>query len=286
MLDVGGLWVVPQDADPVEVVTDVRNQGLRALEIHRRDLGFLRELPDLAYLHLGDVYDTRPLHDLERLVGLSVSSWEGTIDFRAFPELESFHVTECARKPEGLETLLAGHPKLRHLGIGRYRYPDLAPLANLRLERLYLGDSRHLRSLAGAERLAPTLEALDLFISPYLESLDGIEALDGLQALELASLRHVTTLEFASRLPRLRFLSVFDLKNVESLWPLADHPTLEFLAFGRVRDLDLDPLTRIPNLRLVLTGRYRWNRDVHSFPYLHDVPWDHPDRIAWQGARP
>ena len=61
------------------------------------------------------------------------------------------------------------------------------------------------------------------------------------------------------------------LRNVETLRPLAHHPSLEFLYFGRVRDLDLDPLATIPNLRQILTGAYRWNRDVHSFPYRPEV---------------
>ena len=157
MLDVGGLWVVPLDADPVDVAAEVRDGPFARSTSCGRDLGFLRELPELAYLQLRDVSDTRPIHYLERLRGLSVSSWEGTIHFHALPELESFGVTECSRKPQGLETLLAGHPTLRHLGIGRYRYPDLAPVASLLLVKLYLGDSRHLR-LAGAETVAPTLE--------------------------------------------------------------------------------------------------------------------------------
>jgi hypothetical protein len=75
---------------------------------------------------------------------------------------------------------------------------------------------------------------------------------------------------------------VFDLKNVESLRPLAGHSALEYIGFGRTVDLDLEPLTTIPNLKLILTGsRYPWNRDVHDLPYWHDVPPDDPRRLEW-----
>lgn len=283
ILDAGGLWIVPADAEPSAVVAEVRERRLRALEVNAADLAFLRDLPALEFLQLRDVADVKPLHRLHRLRGLHVSgTWDGTIDFQAFPRLESFGVVECPRDGGGLDTLLAGHSTLRSLAVGRYRHPDLTPLAGLSLERLSLGDSRTLQSLDGAGALAATLKKLDLYLCPYLESLAGIELLRGLQAVALASLRHVTTVEFAAALPGLRHLDAFELRNVKSLWPLAAHPSLEFAAFGRVRDLDLDPLTTIPKLRLILTGTYRWNRDIHSFPYMHDVADDHPARVAWR----
>ncbi len=96
----------------------------------------------------------------------------------------------------------------------------------------------------------------------------------------------ITTLDFVPRLPRLRHLDVFDLKNVESLWPVAGHPSFEFLAFGRIHDLDLEPLARLPRLKMILTGSgYRWNRDVHSFPYMHDFSPDHPTIAEWRALQ-
>jgi hypothetical protein len=95
-------------------------------------------------------------------------------------------------------------------------------------------------------------------------------------------LRHITTVEWAAGLPRLRLLDVFDQAGIESLWPLAGHSSVEFLTFGRVRDLDLDPLDRIPNLKLFLTGHYRWNRDLSEFPeYMSTMPADHPARLEY-----
>ena len=98
----------------------------------------------------------------------------------------------------------------------------------------------------------------------------GVVAIEGL--------RQITALDWAARLPRLRLLDVFEQKGIESLKPLAGHPSLEFLTFGRVKDLDLEPLGLIPNLKLFLTGTYRWNRDLSEFPYMHNLPRDHQVR--------
>ena len=84
---------------------------------------------------------------------------------------------------------------------------------------------------------------------------------------------------------RLRLLDVFDQKGIESLWPLAGHPSLEFLTFGRVNDLDLEPLEPNPNLKLFLTGHYRWNRDLTEFPYMHHLAADHPARRAYHSLK-
>ena len=115
--------------------------------------------------------------------------------------------------------------------------------------------------------------------------MEGIELLSRLEIVEIEGLRHITTIDWAARLPRLRLLDVFDQLEIESLWPLADHPTLEFLTFGRVRDLDLEPLARIPNLKMYLTGHYRWNRDLRGFPYLHHLPANDPARTAYYSLK-
>ncbi len=174
-------------------------------------------------------------------------------------------------------------PLLESLAIGRYRHDDLTPLGGLPLRSLAL--SGRLSSLAGARALAPTLERLSLDAAPNLASLDGIELLSRLEIVEIDGLRHITTIEWAAGLPRLRLLDVFGQKGIESLWPLADHPSIEFLTFGRVRDLDLGPLERIPHLKLFLTGHYRWTRELSAFPYMHHLPADHPARTAYYSLK-
>jgi hypothetical protein len=243
-------------------------------------------LPQLEYLTVTDVQDPAPIHRLEDLRGLHVSgTWNGRIDFQRLPRLESFSVVECPRDEGGLDSLFVGHASLRHLAVQRYRHSDLTPLRDLELETLYVGYTRTLTGLDGIEALGSTLWGLGLYACSNLSTLTGISALPGLVSMELGSLRHITNLEFVQELPRLRHLDVFDLANIQSLGPLSDHDALEFVSFGRIRDLDLEPLTRLPRLKLFLTGHYRWNRDIHSLPYAHDFPQDHPALAEWRALQ-
>ena len=284
-IEAGGRWVAFGQPDPDELVAEIKTRAVRSLVSFQRDLSFLRLVPQLQFLVVSsDPGDVAPIHALADLRSLSFTgTWGGRLDFRAFPKLESFGVIECPRDEGGLDTLFGGHPTLGSLAIGRYRHDDLTPLGGLRLRWLALNG--RLSSLAGARALAPTLERLSLDAAPNLASLEGIELLSRLEVVEIEGLRHITTIDWAAHLPRLRLLDVFDQAGIESLWPLADHPSIEFLTFGRVRDLDLDPLGRIPNLRLYLTGHYRWNRDLGDFPYMHHLPADHPARTAYYALK-
>lgn len=287
MRDAGGLWVASGAADPAAIVAEVKQRGIRALEVHQRDLSYLAELPDLEFLAVrSDPVDVTAIGAMSRLRFLSFSgTWGGRLDFGAFPRLEWFNVVECPRDGGGLETLLRGHDRLYELALGRYPWSDLVPLGNLDIRRLLIWDTRSLTSLRGGEALAATLRALDLAVCPRLASLDGIDALVDLEVLILDRVRSVTTLDWVARLPRLKYLDVQELKDVQSLGPLAGHPALEFVAFGRVRDLNLDPLAEIPNLKVFNTGTYRWNRDLHQFPYLHDVGPSSPLALRYQAMR-
>ena len=284
-IEAGGRWVAFGQPDPDELVAEIKTRAVRSLVSFQRDLSFLRLVPQLQFLVVSsDPGDVAPIHALADLRSLSFTgTWGGRLDFRAFPKLESFGVIECPRDEGGLDTLFGGHPTLGSLAIGRYRHDDLTPLGGLRLRWLALNG--RLSSLAGARALAPTLERLSLDAAPNLASLEGIELLSRLEVVEIEGLRHITTIDWAAHLPRLRLLDLFDQAGIESLWPLADHPSIEFLTFGRVRDLDLDPLGRIPNLRLYLTGHYRWNRDLGDFPYMHHLPADHPARTAYYALK-
>lgn len=218
MLDVGGLWWARPPVDGSRVVDEARDRGVRALELQEPDIDMVRALPQLEFLNLLDVTDPEPLYDLPRLRRLSISgTWQGRMDFRRLPRLESFGVVECPRDEGGFETLYEGHPRLRRLDIGRYRHTDLRPLARLRLERLSIGYARNLVSLSGAGALARTLTALALFNCPNLASPDGVEELTQLEALSLERLRHITTLGFVRKPPSLRHLDIFNLERVESL---------------------------------------------------------------------
>lgn len=276
----GGQWVAFGMPDPDELVAEIRAKDVRSLHTYHRDLAFLREVPQLEFLTLSDPQDVAPVHDLPRLRSLSMSgTWGGRLDFTRMPNLRSFWALETPKDGGGIDTLRAGHPSLESLAIGRNRSEDLTPFAALRLRSL--GISGGLRSLDGASALAETLVRLSLDSAPNLVSLAGIDQLQNLQVVQIDGLRHITTVEWAARLPNLRLLDVFDQKAVESLGPLRGHPSLEFITFGRVKDLDLEPLTQVPHLKLILTGPYRWNRDLAEFPYMHNLPADHPARAEY-----
>jgi hypothetical protein len=281
MAAAGGLWLVERSADRAAAVAEARERGVRALEVVG-DLSFLAELPELEFLIAMDPPDAAPIHELKRLRQLSFSgTWGGRLDGSAWPALERFHAVEIPKDGGGVE-MLFDHPHVRELALQRPQLADLRPIAAPRLASFVVGQTRSLASLTGVEARASTLLDLTLWGLPELESLRGLESLGRLEVLHLESLRKITSLETVARLPGVRFLDIFDLKGVESLRPLAGHPTLEYIGFGRTVDLDLEPLFTIPNLKLVLTGpSYRWNRDVHDLPYLHDVGRDDPRRLEW-----
>ena len=201
----------------------------------------------------------------------------------ALPNLVSFAVNESPKDGGGLDSLFAGHPRLEALSLGRSRLADLRPLAGLHLRTL--GLSGGLTSLAGSEALATKLDHLMLDSAPNLTSLDGIEALTSLGVISISGLRNIAALDWVAALPRLRMLDAFDQKLIDSLKPLAGHPSLEFVSFGRVKDLDLRPLTQLPRLRVVQTGNYRWNLPLSDFPMLGSFARDDPTRREYYTLR-
>ncbi len=221
-IEAGGRWVAFGQPDPDELVAEITARGVRSLVTFQSDLSFLRRVPQVEFLVVSsDPKDVAPIHDLPNLRSLHFTgTWGGRLDFTAFPKLESFEIVECPKDGGGLDTLFAGHPVLESLAIGRYRHDDLTPLGGLQLRTLAL--SGRLSSLDGAEALAPTLQRLSLDAAPNLAKLDGIELLSHLEIAEIDGLRHITTVEWAAGLPRLRLLDVFDQKGIGSLWPLAD----------------------------------------------------------------
>lgn len=282
-IEAGGRWVAFGDPDPDDLVAEIRARNVRSLVTFQRDLGFLRQVPQLEFLVVSsNPRDVSPIQELPNLRRLMFSgTWHGTLDFRSLPNLDSFVVNECPKDGGGLDGLFAGHPRLERLSIARSRLADLRPIAALSLRAL--GLSGGLTSLAGIEAQAEHLERLDLDGMPDLPSLDGIGVLKKLEVLAIEGLRHVTTIDWVQGLPSLRLLDISDLKGVETLRPLAGHPNLEYVTFGRVKDLDLEPLDHLPKLRLMLTGNYRWNRPLSDLPQVGAVPIDHPDRRDYYG---
>jgi hypothetical protein len=257
------------------MLDEASRRGIRALEVDRVDQALLDAVPDLEFLMDSGVSPGSLIERLTRLRFLGLDTWDGPLDLRQLRRLEWLAVGEC--EAGQLDSLTDGHPSLRHLTVGKYRSADLAPLGRLQLERLSMGNSRGLTSLANAGSLTETLIGLELWMLPALASLDGIEAFTGLQALTLSSVRHVTVLDWVHRLPRLRVLDVSELKTVESLSPLAGHPSLESVEVGRTKDMDLTPLRAVPKLRLYRVPPGRWAGDLEGLPGGPGLSWQDPD---------
>jgi hypothetical protein len=250
---VGGAYLGLPDMDPADLVREARAMGVRALEIRHRDVGFLRDLPELEFISFnGDPIDARPFESLPALRGLGFSgTWGGTIDFSRLPNLEWFSVAECPKKG-GIDSLLAGHPRLRDLHIGRFPRADLRGLGGLvALEYLEIFQSRSLRSLEGAEEIGAHLRSLELEGCPALESLAGIERLPHLAHLTIDACRQITDIGPIAGLRDLRFLDLLGLARVDSLAPLAGLPSLELLFVPqRVTD-GATELPALPGLKAI-----------------------------------
>lgn len=275
---VGGLFVASRSAAPADVVAECRARGVRALRVEHSDVSWLSKLPDMEFVSfLHDIADASVLEGLGRLRSLTFNgTWHGSIDFARLPLLEWFLAAETPRG-SGAESLLNGHARLRHLRLGRYPWPDLKSLAAFNhLSRLSVVDSRRFHALEGTAALAPTLRGLELSLLPGLASLDGIDELSGLEVLELHRCRQVTDLAPAARLPNLRILSCMGAPSIASLKPLAGHPTLEWVSFGPLPDRDLDPLATLPQLKVVHTGKHRFNRPPEDFPLIESFAWNDP----------
>jgi hypothetical protein len=294
--EAGGLWR-PAPGVPIELaIAEAAARGLRALSLGEYPPLVAERLPSLEYLFAGTVRGEF-LEQLPNLRGVSVASIDGPFDGRRLTRLAWLFIEEPG--PHGLDGLLDGHPTLRELSIDKHPYPDLRPLAKLvldalsvhggrmqsldgldafagRLLRLRTGSPR-LTSLREVETVHDTLRKLSVESCPQLASLHGIETLTQLEVLELGSLRQITRIDVVRHLLRLRLLATSELKGVETLAPIANHPSLEFLDLGRTKDGDLDPVATLPNLRLITAPSKGWNRDITAFPYLHNYrPEDEP----------
>ncbi len=284
LLEVGGEWIADYGAHPAEIVAEARAVGARALSFGGKDVSFLRELPDLEFLGLGDCGDVTPAMSLPRLRGFTVVSWErGLIDASAWPHLERFAASEPPKGGGGVHTAY-GHPEVRELALGRFGMADLTSITAPRLRQLYVSGAK-LASLRGIERLTG-LEVLTLSRVPKLASLAGVETLPRLEILALDGARQVTTLDHVAQIPALRLLDIGDQKGIESFAPLAGHPTLEFVNFQRTVDMSLAPLFEIPRLRGVFGYHSsKWDRDLDDLPVLIGRPDDDPANLAYTELR-
>jgi hypothetical protein len=264
----GGEWRVMRPFEPAELAKAILANGVRALSVGAGDCAFLAGLTGIEFLDIRGTPDATAFPRMDRLRGLSCDSgWLGRLDFRLLPNLEWLSIGGAdRRRNRGLETLFTGHAKVRRVRLAGYQGTDLRPLAPLpSLERIEIIGARRLVSLEGARDLAASMTELVLVRCPNLDSLAGVEALGRLRYLRLQACNRVSDVGPVAQLNALVFLDASLSPGVQSLRLLAGHPSLEYLAVGRVLDGDFTPLQTMPRLRMIIVppeyaippGRYR-----------------------------
>jgi hypothetical protein len=251
----GGLWRVMRPYDASELAAAVNDQAVRALWVGAKDCAFLAPIADLEFLSIWGTPDASAFPRMEHLRGLTFDSgWVGQLDFALVPNLEWLFIGGGDRRRNGgLDTLFAGHPKVRRVHIAGYQGTDLRPFARMpALERVEIVAGRRLASLKGAGDLARSTTELKLAACPAIDSISGIEEISGLRYLNLEVCNRVRALAPAAALEGLVYLSAGLPKGIDSLRPFATHPSLEYLLVSRVLDGDFAPLRTMPRLRVVM----------------------------------
>ena len=287
----GGMWRAGDYyADPETIVATARANGVRALRLDARDLGFLADLPQLEFRELRS--DGRanldPVASLPNLRALLInhSALTGTISLDSHPRLEWLAIKLSGRGGrENLPRFLAGHPGIRHLRLSEVSFTALADFADAfpSLVTLSIHGGERMRSVGDVSSWAGSLERLWM-TWVRLRSFDGVEALRRLRCFG-ASFSRVKTIAPLAELPSLALLSILD--GLPSLAPLSGKRGLRIARLSMPDDGDLAPLRTWPDL-VGLVGRKFLGDDV-PVPYLEDLPAEHPLRLEWfeaTGTRP
>lgn len=256
----GGLFVATRDTDWGALREQVVRGRIRALEVHTADLDPLEGLP-LEYLFVvGRSVDGALLTTLANLRGLSLDTLAGHFSLNRLPHLRWFGIAESVS--DQLEHLVSGgHGRLEWLSVGKYREPDLRPVAELpQLAHLSIVESRSLVSLAGLGALS-RLRVLELAICPKLKGIDGIDSARALQGLVLDSCNQVESLDPLAAVEPLRVIQL-EMRSPPPLSPLVGHPSLEFLWLvgGKRPEGEVEMLLDNARLRMVNMKRASWMR--------------------------
>ncbi|XVV00869.1 hypothetical protein ACQPW3_26030 [Actinosynnema sp. CA-248983] len=216
----------------------------------RRDLRFLLDVPGLESVRImGAVKDLSAVAELDGLRALHVDVLTRVpVDLGNLQQLEALFI--------GWHPKLAGLAQLRALrtltifGWGAPDFRALADMPELRFLRVEM-KRRHGAASAG---LAGARAATRLWL--YDGRLTDVEELAEFTAVTEIALRStkIDSLEFVTAMPSLTNLELDNAGEVESIAPLRNHPSLEFVAIvgsTRVADGDLSVLFEMPKLKAV-----------------------------------
>ena len=280
----GGLWYASDYyTKPADIVVRSQEVGAVALRLDVRDLSFLRDLPQVRYLHLRS--DGSPILDpVEALPGLRAliiehKAQRGTLDLAAFPELRWLRVGLGGKGGAAmLPMIVAGLPGLEWLALSETRAKSVGEVVvNFpALRGLSFGYADFLRDLGGLAAGSPSLTTLSLPMTG-IRTLHGIGDLAELRTLnifagkadDLGPLRHLVGLRHARLL----------LPRVASIEPLRGHPSLRMLELVMASEPERAVLDSIPGL--VAIGHGKGFQQEVPWPDVKTLPEGHALRVEW-----
>lgn len=218
-----------------------------------RDLRFLEGLPVRRLRVVA-----RTLNDLEPIYSLAptleklllVTGSSSRVDVARLPELTDLEagwgqIAETIHRAVKLESLYIE-------GYGERDLSPLLPIASLR--HLVMKDRPYLETFDGLEALE-RLESLEIFLAPRLRDFAGLwHAPPSLRILDLGSCKGLTNLDFLAHVTGLVSLGIANCGLIESLAPIAGSSNLvKLFAYEdtTIEDKDLSPLLKLPRFALL-----------------------------------
>ncbi|MBA3876727.1 MAG: hypothetical protein C0498_07295 [Anaerolinea sp.] len=283
----GGLWYASDYyTRPAEIVARAHEVGVAALRLDARDLSFLRELPQVKYLHLrsdgSPILDpVASLPDLRALI-IEHKAQRGSLDLAALKELRWLRIGLGGKGGAAmLPAITAGLPRLEWLAVSETKVRTAAELVGNfpALRALWIGYADFMRQLGPLASSSPRLTTLGLFMTG-IRTLEGIDGLAQLRTLNVFT-GQVVDLGPLRSLERLRYARLL-LPRVPSIEPLRRHPSLRMLELAMASEPERAVLDSIPGL--VAIGRGKNFEMPVPWPNLHDLPPDDPLRLEWSRA--
>ncbi|PPK67863.1 hypothetical protein V5P93_007205 [Actinokineospora auranticolor] len=237
------------------------------------DLDFLPDVPDLRFLSLmRGVADCSAISRVPTLEFLSLATdSRGTFTFEGMENLRILETPYQKKWMPGLADLREIHSLMVYFW--PKEQPDLTILGdkpNLTDLRLQFKRTAHV-SLAGLT--APQLKTFNLYDGRITDP-DLFANFPLLEDMTFYSTK-VHNLDFVKALPILKNLGIENGGDIDSVTPLANHPTLEQLAIsGRttITDGDLHPLLNIPKAKGIAVERNAPHYS-HRAAEVRKLPW-------------
>ena len=265
--DIKGVLAIEEWNDSIiEFIKSNRVEGLwiRGNKFYTTELSlaFLKELPWLKYLKIDGKFkktEYKAVEFLKNLESLSFGDHEAfEIDFSNMKNLKSYfspikhssHPILCSETIEYLGTVT--------------NLETFAPFSALiNLKELYIM-AKKMKNLSGIEALR-NLRSLAIDYGRNIESFSLLEKLDILEKLSLYGCNKLARLDHVSKIKNLKCLWFDGCGKVESLNPIVESSSIEFISFGDtiIEDGDIECLTKIRSLK----GVYFRNKKFYNMKY-------------------